>query len=40
MGRNFLGLYEITGGKLKAALDPAARPESFEAYGFHIWLKQ
>lgn len=40
VGSNFFGIYEITGDTLKAAWDPATRPESFDTYGYHIWIRQ
>ena len=40
LGRYFFGLYVITDNKLKANWDPDNRPESFESYGYHVWIKQ
>jgi hypothetical protein len=40
VGRNFYGLYELDKSQLKANWDPNSRPESFESYGYHIWIKQ
>lgn len=40
LGRYFYGLYVINDSKLKVNWDPNDRPENFESYGYHIWIKQ
>jgi hypothetical protein len=40
VGRNFYGLYKLDESQLKTNWDPNSRPESFESYGYHIWIRQ